>query len=262
LVCCHDDETSGDYSIWKGTLALKAGEKYKIEMEFCGERPQLLWMSKSQEPEIIPACQLYPNLNNIDDSSFLDETFTLQQIVCDCTHIYAAKIASVDRVKKRMSIRLIDPIKGKTDIKEIHYNLSQPRYDWHAAFALKDMAEGQQAILFFKHEGPGDMKSLLFYNGYFLQFIGAYDENNLDNIWIPFTQIQCGMNRTFAGSTIRLLSLLRKAVELKQPLPEPRPEIPILNLRTMLLRPFEPKIDFEDKAAVEKALKELPSEDK
>jgi hypothetical protein len=189
--------------------------------------------------------------------AYIEKMYELKDMVDECTVIYTAKIASVDRVKRRMTVKLIEPIKGKTNIQKVNYNLAEPQFPWQSAFALSDLSEGHQAILFFRQDGEGDMKSLLFANGYFMQFVGGYDTKNLDNIWINFTHIEIRMNRTFCGTTVQFMSLLHAHLKDKKPLPAARPQVPEWTKERMQAKKKETKIDFEDPAAVQKALEEL-----
>jgi hypothetical protein len=189
--------------------------------------------------------------------AYIEEMYTLKKMIDECTHVYTAKITAVDKVKRRVSIKLIDPLKGKTSVKKVNFNLGQPQYEWQAAFACSDLTEGQQAILFWKEDGPGDMKSLLFANGYFLQNVGGYDVNNLDNIWIPFTHIEIRMNRTFCGTTVQFLTLLRAHLQENKPLPAPKATVPEWTKERMQAKKKEEKVDFEDPAAVKKAVELL-----
>jgi hypothetical protein len=193
----------------------------------------------------------------LPSQAYIERVYPLKELVDECTFIYTAKVMTVDKVKQRVTIKLIEPIKGKTDVVNIGYDFGPAQSPWQMAFVLSDLQEGQQAILFGKSDEPGDMKSLLYTNGYFLQFVGSYDPATLNRIWIPFTHIEIRMNRTYCGATLRLLSEVQGYLKDKKNLPGPRPRLTELTSEKLRSRRKEDRIDFEDAAGVQKALGDL-----
>jgi hypothetical protein len=186
--------------------------------------------------------------------AYIEALMPLQQVFDESTHIYTAKFLSVDKVKQRASIKLLEPIKGKTAIQKLNFDIKRGQYPDQIAFLPADIEVGRPAIFCWQQEGDGsqggNIKGLLYSCGYFTQYEGGYEAKDIGNIWLNLTHIEIKMGRTYTGPTLQLITLLKAHAKDKKPLPAPKPQVADLAMAALRNRRKEAPVDLEDAASV------------
>ena len=162
---------------------------------------------------------------------FIAELYSLEKVMKISDVIVEGEIESVDKVKRTAVARISKGVKGKCAFTKIKMNIGVGQ-SYFPSVLMEKLKPGQPMALFYDLDGR-KIASLCHSGDIWFQFFAQQDKVP-DKTWWRFTHVEVHMNRTFAGSTAELISLVREVQAGKRRPPKPNPGLRTLSRKDLL----------------------------
>lgn len=165
---------------------------------------------------------------SVPSHGFIAKLYSLDAVLKESTNIVLGRVVSVDDRRRRAVAEIDSQLKGKSPYQKIQMNISVGQRNFPAM--LMDRLEAGQPIVLFYRANGNQIACLGHVSGLWFQLFASHVRDEA-KMWWRFTHIEIHMNRTFAGDTPALISLVKDILAGKQRPPAPNPKLRPLSER-------------------------------